>query len=70
LESVKNMQCAAAPTIRDITGALAGVLDLSSEVFPFTFDAAGVTGLYAGAIENRLLIAQSTDPSGDSSPSG
>ncbi len=59
-DSVKSMQCAAAP-IRDITGALAGVLDLSSEAFPFTFDAAAITGLYAGAIENRLLVVQSTD---------
>ena len=59
-ENVRNMQCAAAP-IRDITGSVAGVLDLSSEAIPFNFDAAALAGLYAGAIENRLLIAQSTD---------
>lgn len=58
--SVGGMHCAAAP-IRDIAGSLAGVLDLSSETIPFTFDAAAVTRLYASAIENRLLVAQSTD---------
>ena len=58
--SVKDMYCAAAP-IRDIHGRLAGVLDLSSECIPFEFDAAAVVGLYAGAIENRLLVAQSTE---------
>jgi sigma-54 dependent transcriptional regulator, acetoin dehydrogenase operon transcriptional activator AcoR len=59
-DSVKEMHCAAAP-IRDIRGRLAGVLDLSSEHIPFEFDAAAVAGLYAGAIENRLLVAQSTE---------
>ncbi len=59
-ESVKGMHCSAAP-IRGITGALAGVLDLSSETLPFAFDAAAVTGLFAAEIENRLLIAQSND---------
>lgn len=59
-DSVKAMHCAAAP-IRDIQGRLAGVLDISSEHIPFEFDAAAVVGLYAGAIENRLLVAQSTE---------
>lgn len=59
-DSVKEMHCAAAP-IRDIHGQLAGVLDLSSEGIPFAFDAAAVVGVYAGAIENRLLVAQSMD---------
>ncbi len=59
-DSVKDMHCAAAP-IRDISGRLAGVLDISSEEIPFEFDAAAVAGLYAGAIENRLLVAQSTE---------
>ena len=59
-DSVKEMHCAAAP-IRDIHGRLAGVLDISSERLPFEFDAAAVAGLYAGAIENRLLVAQSTE---------
>ncbi|MBI5259436.1 MAG: Fis family transcriptional regulator [Burkholderiales bacterium] len=59
-DSVQSMHCAAAP-IRDIHGRLAGVLDISSEHIPFEFDAAAVAGLYAGAIENRLLVAQSTE---------
>jgi transcriptional regulator of acetoin/glycerol metabolism len=36
-------------------------LDISSEHIPFEFDAAAVAGLYAGAIENRLLVAQSVE---------
>jgi transcriptional regulator of acetoin/glycerol metabolism len=59
-EGVKAMNCAAAP-IRDTQGKVAGVLDLSSEAFPFGFDAASVVGLFAGALENRLLVAQSHD---------
>jgi sigma-54 dependent transcriptional regulator, acetoin dehydrogenase operon transcriptional activator AcoR len=59
-DSVKAMHCAAAP-IRDLRGQLAGVLDISSEHIPFEFDAAAVAGLYAGAIENRLLVAQSLE---------
>jgi sigma-54 dependent transcriptional regulator, acetoin dehydrogenase operon transcriptional activator AcoR len=59
-DSVMAMHCAAAP-IHDIHGRLAGVLDISSEALPFAFDAAAVAGLYASAIENRLLVAQSTE---------
>ncbi|MDP3821047.1 MAG: helix-turn-helix domain-containing protein [Burkholderiales bacterium] len=59
-DSVKEMYCAAAP-VRDIHGNVAGVLDISSERIPFEFDAAAVAGLYASAIENRLLVAQSTE---------
>ena len=59
-EDIRAMHCAAAP-IRDAVGRLAGVLDISSESIPFNFDAASVVGLYAAAIENRLLIAQSVD---------
>jgi len=59
-DSVQSMHCAAAP-IHDLRGQLAGVLDISSEHIPFEFDAAAVVGLYAGAIENRLLIAQSQE---------
>ena len=59
-QSVRNMHCAAAP-IRDIHGRVAGVLDVSSERIPFAFDAAAIVSLYAGAIENRLLVAQSID---------
>lgn len=59
-DSVKAMQCAAAP-IRDMHGRMVGVLDISSEALAFAFDAAAVVGIFAGAIENRLLIAQSAD---------
>jgi transcriptional regulator of acetoin/glycerol metabolism len=59
-ECVKFMHCAAAP-IRDTLGNLAGVLDMSSEGIAFNFDAASVVGLYASSIENRLLVAQSTE---------
>jgi transcriptional regulator of acetoin/glycerol metabolism len=59
-DSVSQMHCAAAP-IRDIRGHVAGVLDLSSECIPFAFDAAAVAGMFARAIENRLLVAQSTE---------
>jgi transcriptional regulator of acetoin/glycerol metabolism len=59
-DSVKAMHCAAVP-IHDIGGRLAGVLDISSEAIPFDFDALSIVGLYAAAIENRLLLAQSTD---------
>ena len=55
-----HMQCAAAP-IRDVTGRLAGVLDLTAEARRFGFDAASMVALYATAIENRLLQAQSSD---------
>jgi transcriptional regulator of acetoin/glycerol metabolism len=58
--SVSAMHCAAAP-IRDIHGNLAGVLNLSSEGRAFHFDAATVVGLYATAIENRLLLSRSHD---------
>jgi transcriptional regulator of acetoin/glycerol metabolism len=59
-ESVNFMHCAAAP-IRDIHGALAGVLDMSSEGIAFNFDAATVVGMYAASIENRLLVSQSDE---------
>ena len=57
---VQVMHCAAAP-IRDMHGNVAGVLDVSSESRPFAFDAAGMVGMYATVIENRLLRAQSRD---------
>lgn len=56
---IHAMHCAAAP-IRDMHGELAGVLDLSCEAEPFRFDAAAIVSLYATAIENRLLVAQSS----------
>lgn len=57
---LREMQCAAAP-IRDVSGRLAGVLDLTAEARRFGFDAAAMVGLYATTIENRLLQAQSRD---------
>jgi transcriptional regulator of acetoin/glycerol metabolism len=57
---LSQMQCAAAP-IRDVTGRLAGVLDITMEARRFGFDAASMVGLYATIIENRLLQAQSRD---------
>ena len=57
---VQVMRCAAAP-IRDVRGQVAGVLDVSSESRPFGFDAAAVVGIFATAIENRLLRAQSIE---------
>ena len=57
---VQVVHCAAAP-IRDVRGQVAGVLDISSESRPFGFDAAAVVGLFATAIENRLLRAQSAE---------
>jgi transcriptional regulator of acetoin/glycerol metabolism len=59
-DEVREMNCAAAP-IRDLRGNLAGVMDISSEVVPFGFDAAAIVGLFAGAIENRLLVAQANE---------
>ncbi|QNK69999.1 helix-turn-helix domain-containing protein [Variovorax sp. PAMC26660] len=57
---LSHMQCAAAP-IRDVTGRLAGVLDLTVESRRFGFDAASMVAIHATTIENRLLQAQSRD---------
>jgi sigma-54 dependent transcriptional regulator, acetoin dehydrogenase operon transcriptional activator AcoR len=54
---ISAMYCAAAP-IRDARGAIAAVLDLSSEGETFRFNAASMVSLYATGIENRLLEAQ------------
>lgn len=59
-DNVREMHCAAAP-IRDIRGHVAAVLDISSECMPFSFDAAAVVGMFASAIENRLLVAQAAE---------
>jgi transcriptional regulator of acetoin/glycerol metabolism len=59
-DDIRTMSCAAAP-VRDIRGGLAGVLDISSETIAFGFDAAAVVGVYAGAIENRLLVLQAQE---------
>jgi sigma-54 dependent transcriptional regulator, acetoin dehydrogenase operon transcriptional activator AcoR len=59
-DGIRTMHCAAAP-VRDIRGGVAGVLDLSSEIVGFGFDAAAVVGVYAAAMENRLLVAQARE---------
>jgi sigma-54 dependent transcriptional regulator, acetoin dehydrogenase operon transcriptional activator AcoR len=59
-DSVHSMYCMAAP-IRNVQGQLAGILDISSEGAPFRFEPSSVVGLYAAAIENRYLVAQSTE---------
>jgi transcriptional regulator of acetoin/glycerol metabolism len=58
-DCIQSLHCVAAP-IRDGRGRLAGVLDLTLEARPFAFDAAALVGVYATAIENRLLQAGST----------
>jgi transcriptional regulator of acetoin/glycerol metabolism len=57
---IQSLHCAAAP-IRDGRGALAGVLDLTIESRAFGFDAAALVGVYATAIENRLLQASASE---------
>jgi len=59
-ETVQPLYCAAAP-IRDASGDLAGVLDLSIESRPFGFDAESLVVQYATVIENRLLLARAED---------
>ncbi|WP_296445398.1 helix-turn-helix domain-containing protein [Rhodoferax sp. UBA5149] len=59
-DCLQGFHCAAAP-IRDVTGRLAAVLNLSIESRSFGFDAASVIGLYATSIENSLLQAQSRE---------
>lgn len=59
-DDVRSMNCAAAP-IRNALGEIVGVLDLSSEQHEFDFDAAAIVGLYAAAIENRLLLDESRE---------
>lgn len=55
-DDVGSLYCAGAP-IRDGCGRVAGVLDLTLESRGFGFDAAALVGVYATAIENRLLLA-------------
>ncbi|MFY9511800.1 MAG: GAF domain-containing protein, partial [Rubrivivax sp.] len=55
-DCIRTLHCAAAP-IRDGRGQLVGVLDLTLEARAFGFDAAALVGVYATAIENRLLEA-------------
>ena len=56
-EVLGGMRCVAAP-IRNNQGTVVAVLDLSVEDRPFGFDALWLVRSYAGAIENRLRIAQ------------
>lgn len=58
--SIQPMHCVAAP-IHDASGRLAGVLNISHEGGPFNFGAAQVLSLFVAAIENRLLIMQSSE---------
>ena len=53
-DTMAVLHCAAAP-LRDADGRVAGVLDLTIEGRAFGFDAAALVGVYATAIENRLL---------------
>ena len=57
---LQMLHCAAAP-IRDVSGRIAAVLDLTCEGRPFGFDAAALVALYATTIENQLLRAQSCE---------
>lgn len=59
-ECIQSLHCAAAP-IHDGRGQLAGVLDLTVESRAFGFDAAALVGVYATAIENRLLQAGASE---------
>ena len=59
-DCMHRLRCAAAP-IRDGQGRVAGVLDLTVEARPFAFDAAALVGVYATLIENRLLLASSSE---------
>ena len=59
-ETIHPLYCAAAP-IRDVTGSLVGVLDLSIERRPFGFDAESLVSQYATAIENKLMLANADD---------
>lgn len=60
-KNVMGMYCAAAP-IREASGSLAAVLDISIENTELPFDVPMLVGMYATGIENRLLIACSRSP--------
>jgi len=55
-----GVHCAASP-IFDADHRLAGVLDVSTESQGFGFDMGSLVGLFATAIENRLLCAQADE---------
>jgi sigma-54 dependent transcriptional regulator, acetoin dehydrogenase operon transcriptional activator AcoR len=58
--NLQVLYCAAAP-IRDTSGRIAAVLDVTCEGRAFGFDAAAIVALYATTIENQLLRAQSKE---------
>ena len=51
---LEALHCAAAP-VRDASGRTVAMLDLTSEIGPFRFDAGALAHMYATCIENRLL---------------
>lgn len=57
---LSRVHCAAAP-VHNRRGEVAAVLDLSIEDRPFAFDAFGLVRLFAAAIENRYVAAQSCE---------
>lgn len=57
-QNVQSMYCAAAP-IREASGNLAAVLDISIEQTELPFDVPALVGMYSTGIENRLMIASS-----------
>ncbi|MCL4771159.1 MAG: Fis family transcriptional regulator [Burkholderiaceae bacterium] len=59
-DALREMHCAAAP-IRDASGALAAVLNVSVEGRAFAFNPGAIVGLYATVIENALLQALARD---------
>lgn len=57
---LSRVHCAAAP-VHNRRGEVAAVLDVSIEDRPFAFDAFGLVRLFAAAIENRYVAAQSCE---------
>lgn len=55
-----QVHCAAAP-VHNRRGEVAAVLDVSVEDRPFAFDVFGLVRLFAAAIENRYVAAQSCE---------
>lgn len=59
-DQVRSLNCVAAP-VRDSSGNLAGVLNISIENKPFTFNASQIVSHAATLIENRLFVRQARD---------
>jgi len=53
---LEALHCAAAP-VRDASGRIVAMLDLTSERGAFRFDAGAMAHMYATCIENRLLVS-------------